>query len=81
MARIRTIDEKSATGELSEIYARIAGASGSVANILKCQSLSPATLDSHHRFYRSLMFGRNPLSRAQRELIAVVVSRTNGCRY
>jgi alkylhydroperoxidase family enzyme len=31
--------------------------------------------------YGALMHGRSPLTRAQREMIAVVVSRTNGCHY
>jgi len=32
-------------------------------------------------FYRTLMFGPSGLSRAMRELIAVVVSRANRCEY
>ena len=31
--------------------------------------------------YIALMFGESPLTRAQRELLAVVVSRSNDCRY
>jgi uncharacterized peroxidase-related enzyme len=31
--------------------------------------------------YLDIMFGRSPLSRAQREMIAVVVSVANGCQY
>jgi alkylhydroperoxidase family enzyme len=81
MSQIRTIREDEAAGPLAEIYRRLADPRGRVANILKVQSLSPATLETHVAFYRSLMFGPGPLGRAQRELIAVAVSETNGCHY
>ena len=81
MAQIRTIDEAEATGPLAAIYRRLADRDGRVANILKSQSLSPGTLEAHYAFYRALMFGPGPLSRAQRELIAIVVSSANECHY
>lgn len=81
VAQIRTIDEVDAIGPLAEIYRRLADRDGRVASILKVQSLSPATLEVHYSFYRALMFGPGPLSRAQRELIAVVVSGANECHY
>ena len=31
--------------------------------------------------YREIMFGRSELSRADREFLAVVVSRANDCHY
>ena len=33
------------------------------------------------RLYKRIAYGPSPLSRAQREMIAVVVSKANGCRY
>jgi alkylhydroperoxidase family enzyme len=81
MAQIHTIDEASATGPLAELYRRLADRDGRVANILKVQSLSPSTLEVHYAFYRVLMFGVGPLSRAQRELIAIAVSAANECHY
>jgi hypothetical protein len=33
------------------------------------------------RFYAALMFGEGPLMRAQREMLATVVSRINVCHY
>jgi alkylhydroperoxidase family enzyme len=81
MALVRTIDESEAEGELAEVYKRIAGASGSVANILKAESLAPRALAAHYALYRELMFGQSPLGRAQRELIAVAVSHANSCHY
>jgi len=81
MAKIRTIPEHEATGPLAELYRRLADPQGRVANILKVQSLSPATMEAHYALYRALMFGPGPLTRPQRELIAVAVSATNDCHY
>jgi alkylhydroperoxidase family enzyme len=81
MAEIATIPEYEATGPLAELYRKLADPQGRVANILKIQSLSPATLETHYAFYRALMFGRGPLTRTQRELLAVAVSATNRCHY
>jgi alkylhydroperoxidase family enzyme len=81
MSLVRTIAERDATGLLAQLYRRLADPHGRVANILKVQSLSPETLDAHFRLYRALMFGRGPLDRAQRELLAVVVSTENRCHY
>jgi uncharacterized peroxidase-related enzyme len=70
-----------AAGELRQQYQRMHDSAGNVANILQVHSLNPAALRAHFDLYRTLMFGRSPLSRAQREMIAVVVSKTNGCHY
>jgi len=81
LAWIDVVDEDAAEGALAEQYAKLASPSGIVDNILKIHSLSPQSLDDHYRLYRTLMFGRSPLSRARREMIAVVVSAANGCHY
>jgi alkylhydroperoxidase family enzyme len=81
MSLVRTIAEADAAGPLAELYRRLADSRGRVANILKVQSLSPETLEAHYRLYRVLMFGAGPLSRTQRELLAVVVSTENACHY
>lgn len=81
MAWIQTVREDEASGPIGRVYEAIAGAGRRVANILKIQSLHPEGLLDHHALYRTLMFGRSPLSRAERESIAVVVSKTNGCHY
>lgn len=80
-AWIRTVSRDDAEGALAGVYARIAGRSGSIAHILSCQSLHPEGLRDHYALYRTLMFGRGELSRAERESIAVAVSAANGCRY
>jgi alkylhydroperoxidase family enzyme len=80
-AWIHTIGPHDAVGPLGDIYAGIAGPSGSVANILRSQSLHPEGLRDHYRLYRTLMHGRGALPRAHREAIGVAVSRANGCHY
>lgn len=78
---IETISPEDATGPLAELYERFADAQGNVAHILQIESLDPKAMKAHFELYRALMFGRNPLRRDQRELIAVVVSYDNRCHY
>lgn len=79
-AWIRTVPVPEAAGELAEAYERL-GARDRIARILEVQSLHPAALEDHVRLYRTLMFGPSPLSRAERESVAVVVSTINDCFY
>ena len=51
------------------------------ANVLKVHSLKPKTLEAHMFLYETIMFGDSELSRAQREMIGVVVSKSNECPY
>jgi uncharacterized peroxidase-related enzyme len=81
VAWIKTTNEEDAEGELKSVYARVRTSRGKVANIFKAQSLDPESLDAHLDLYLSLMFGSGRLSRQQREMIAVVVSAQNGCKY
>jgi alkylhydroperoxidase family enzyme len=81
-AWITTVDEPQASGEVAAAYAQAASReTGRVANVLKVHSLNPRSLLAHRTLYRTLMFGRSPLERYQREMIAVVVSALNGCHY
>jgi uncharacterized peroxidase-related enzyme len=81
MAWIRMIPPEEATEELAQLYARSKDLSGSVDNILQIHSLNPASLRAHYDLYRVLMYGASELSRAQREMVAVVVSVANRCHY
>jgi alkylhydroperoxidase family enzyme len=81
MAWIRVIPPGEATGELADFYARVRDASGSVDHILTVHSLNPASLRTHYDLYRACMYGPSELTRAQREMVAVVVSVTNHCHY
>lgn len=81
MARIRVIEPEDARGRLREIYEQLEGKRGKIAAIHKIQSLNPESIRSHMDLYMTIMYGKSSLSRAQRELIGVVVSRANGCEY
>src|SRR5918993_1596318 len=78
---IESIRPTSATGELKALYDRIAGVRGGVAHIHQAQSLNPKVLATHFELYKAVMFQPSPLSRADREALAVTVSRANGCNY
>ena len=66
---------------LRDLYAAMRDPRGHVDNILKIHSLHPASLQVHYDFYKLVMYGRSPLSRIQREMIAVVTSAVNQCHY
>lgn len=51
-------------------------------NIIRISSVHSRFLRRHHDLYFDLMVkNRGPLSRIQREMVAVVVSAANGCHY
>lgn len=81
MAVIKVIQEEEATGMLKDIYSDLTAKRGKLAEVHKIQSLNPKTIISHMQLYMDIMYGQSPLSRPQRELMAVVVSITNNCLY
>ena len=52
-----------------------------LARILSSHSLNPQAMRAHVALYRTIMFGDSPLSRAEREAMAVAVSAANDCHY
>ena len=81
MAYIETIAEVAARDSLARIYGAAQQRAGRVFNILRLQSLNPDVLEASSQQYLTIMFGDSPLTRAQREMLAVVVSRANHCHY
>ncbi len=81
MAWIRTYSLEDAKGKLRALYDDAIARAGRVFGILRLQSQNPEVLDASTELYRRLMFGASPLSRRQREMLAVVVSRANRCFY
>jgi uncharacterized peroxidase-related enzyme len=78
---LRLIGEDEAIGELQSQYDAAVARAGKVFNIVKAMSLNPGILGASMGLYRAIMFGPSELSRAERELLAVVVSCANGCHY
>ena len=81
MSWLRTVAPGDARGLLAQLYAEAVQRAGRVYQIVRAMSLSPHTLQASMGLYRAVMFGPSDLSRAQRELLAVVVSRANDCHY
>ena len=81
MPHLRLVELDEATGALREEYDSAIARAGKVFNIVKSMSLRPAVLRQSMDLYRAIMFGASELSRAERELLATVVSAANECRY
>ncbi len=81
MPWIRQIPLQEATGLLKREFDKAIRRAGRVWNILHIMSLNPRTLKSSMEFYAAVMFGSSPLTRAQRELLATVVSAELDCHY
>ncbi len=78
MARIQTIGYASARGGRKEIRESIIKQRGKLAAVHTIQSLRPESIIQHMDLYMGIMFSRSELSRAEREMMAVVVSAANG---
>ena len=81
MAFIKVLGQEEADGALKQEYDAAIERGGRVSNIVSIQGHNPRVLKSSIGFYRDIMYGPSPLSRAQREMLAVVVSKANECHY
>ena len=81
MAYIAYVPYEDAEARLAELYDRYRDADGSLDNILKIHSLNPRSMRDHVQLYAHLMRGPSPLSRIQREMLAITVSAVNECFY
>jgi alkylhydroperoxidase family enzyme len=81
MAYIRLVEVDEAEGCLRIQYDAAIRRAGRVWNIVKTMSPNPAVLEASMKLYQQVMQGPSPLTRVQREMMAVVVSRTNDCFY
>ncbi len=63
--------------ELEAAYQR----AGRVWNIVRIMTINGYVLREAMHLYGAVMFGESPLTRAQREMLATVVSRKNRCHY
>ena len=50
-------------------------------NIIQIHSIHPRIMQLHYDLYVEMMHKPSPISRVQREMIAVAVSAKNGCEY
>jgi len=81
MPWIEVIPLEKAKGALRREYAAALKRAGRIWNIVGIMSQNPRAMKTSMDFYSALMYGRSPLSRSQREMLAVVVSVGNHCIY
>jgi alkylhydroperoxidase family enzyme len=81
MPYIEQVPVAEATGLLKTHFDAAIERAGRVWHIVHIMSLNPRAMDASMGFYRTLMFGPSPLSRSQREMLAVVASKANDCFY
>jgi alkylhydroperoxidase family enzyme len=70
-----------ASGLLKEQFDAALRRAGRVFHIVQVMSPNPAVMRDSLAFYITLMKGPSPLRRAQRELLATVVSAELRCHY
>ncbi|HWP38725.1 MAG TPA: hypothetical protein VNL18_14360 [Gemmatimonadales bacterium] len=81
MPWIKQVPVSEATGELKDEFDRAIRRAGRVWNIVHIMSLNPRVMKASIEFYQAVLFAASPLTRAQRELLAVVVSSELACHY
>ncbi|MBN1550676.1 peroxidase-related enzyme [bacterium] len=81
MTWIEVIKDEDATPDLKAAYEKIRKSRGKIANIMKIHSFEPSLMTMHLKLYEKIMFDSKGITRAEREMIAVIVSSANGCDY
>ncbi len=81
MPYIEQVPVAEAKGLLRKIFDEALARAGRVWHIVHVMSVNPRAMDTSMKFYAALMFGSSPLSRVQREVLAVVTSSANDCFY
>jgi uncharacterized peroxidase-related enzyme len=81
LAWLRVPGEDEVSPEVKELWEGPLERLGFVPNVLRIFALRPGHLVRWWEYYDELMRGESGLTKAQREMIAVVVSTTNRCHY
>ena len=81
MPWIDQVPVKEATGLLKQLFDSAVKRAGRVWRIVHVMSLNPPALRDSIKFYATIMMRESPLTRAQRELLATVVSDELDCHY
>lgn len=81
MPYIEQVPVGEATGFLRKMFDDALERAGRVWHIVHVMSQNPRAMDASLKFYGAVMFGPSPLSRRQREMLAVVTSKANDCFY
>lgn len=81
MPYIQQITVDKATGLVKKELEKAIKRAGRVWNIVQIMSLNGRVMKESMEMYGATMFAESPLSRQQREMLAVIVSKANQCVY
>lgn len=81
VAYIKIVAPDVAKGVLLDEYRTALRRAGKIWNIVRIMSPNPEVLSASMTLYSHIMHGPSPLSRGQREMLAVTVSKANECHY
>lgn len=81
MPHVHVLQYDETSGVARREYDAALRRAGRIWNIVSIQSQLPEVMRDSMRIYQSIMYGPSPLTRAQREMMAVVTSQTNDCHY
>lgn len=81
MPYIEQVPVAEAGGFLKKLFDQALERAGRIWHIVHVMSQNPRAMDASLKLYGALMFGTSPLSRRQREMLAVVTSKANDCFY
>ena len=81
MPYVKTVPYEEANGELKDVYDDMIKTRGRISNVMAVSSLKPNIIKTLTAHVASVMFGESGVSRAEREMVAAVVSATNKCQY
>lgn len=81
MPYIKQVSDDEATGAVKRELDKAVQRAGRVWNIVRIMTPNAEILRNSMGMYGALMHAESPLSRAQREMLAVVVSGANHCVY
>ncbi len=81
MPYVKTVPYEEAKGELKEAYDMMIKSRGRIPNVQAVSSLRPHIMKTLMGHVASVMNSESGVSRAEREMVAAVVSATNKCQY
>jgi len=81
MPWIRDIPYDQADPDLRKLYDRYRNPDGTLDNIVTIHGAWPESLKAHFALYTTSLHSREGLPRAEREMVGILVSAINLCRY
>jgi hypothetical protein len=78
---IRHVEDGEATGQLKEFYERVRNPAGRIPDNQKVLSIRPEVAIAKEQLRRTLLGEASTLGARRADMISVVVSGLNGCRF